>query len=184
MSGITANDLQAIYSTYLEYPNQTLAGAPESITQAVQSGTGENYWTVLLTAAEQNVSGLISNVQPQLAASWTGTAGELASGQVTATANSLIHTHTQLTQVRDALSSFWQKLQTYASELENTWDSTGLLGLYFNLENDGTLSYNGEPFAGTTISPTAMGAAADLVNGFNSLTDQQFLLNDTGLVPR
>jgi hypothetical protein len=185
MGGITAKDLEAIWQTYFEYPNQTAAGTPESVTQAMESISGKNYYTDLLTAVEQNVSGLTSNVQPQLGASWTGTAAELASGQITATANSLIHTGTQLTQVRDTLTNFWQKLQTYANELATTWNSAGNLSSYFNLETDGTLSYNSEPNLGATISPTPMGAAMDFFESFRNLgvADVQFSLNNTGLVP-
>jgi hypothetical protein len=171
MSGITANDLMDIYARYLD----------PGFSQNLESVTGETYWPELLSAVEQNVSGLVLNVQPQLSSNWTGTAAELASGHVTATANSLIHSQTQLGQVRDALCSFWQKLQTYASEMANAVISAGFVANEVTMGEDGTLSYASFTYP---VTPGPMLAATDFFETVNgSSGDTGISAIGTGVVP-
>jgi hypothetical protein len=173
MSGITANDLLSIGGYN--------GAAQPSLPWYLDSGASRNgYWSDLLSAVEGNINEMISNLQPALSASWTGTAAELASGKITTTATSLIHTQGQLTQVRDALSNFWNKLQTYGNELVSAWTAaSGLSDGYFNVENDGSLTYQSDPF-NSPLSPTPMGVATDMFNGDWA---NSYDLNDTGPVP-
>lgn len=162
MSGITAHDLLTLGSIYFQQNYGQIVN-PASAPQNLEQITGGNYWTDLLAAVEQNVNAL-EGVKPQLSANWTGTAAELASGQLTTTASSLIHTQAQLSQVRDALSSFWQKMLTYASEMQGAINSAG--DVYnFDMANDGTLSYSG-------VASTPVGLAQyllELINGGPSI---------------
>ena len=150
---------------------------------------GKNYWPDLLSAVEQNIDVLTGNLQPQIGSSWTGTAAELASGQLTTTATSLIHTHAQLTQVYQGLSDFWQNIEGYARELGGSYDDAGdLSSSYITLENDGTLSYgtvgsgsvpvdSGPGAGGTTnntISPNPVAVANDIVANFPNIASTFF----------
>jgi hypothetical protein len=178
MGDITANDLYALWSGWNWNTSSSGAYNIDSTQPNLEAVAGKNYWPDLLSAVEQNIDVLTGNLQPQIGSSWTGTAAELASGQLTTTATSLIHTHAQLTQVYQGLTDFWQNIEGYARELGGSYDDAGDLSSgYFTLENDGTLSYGtvgsgsvptvapdgGPATTSNTISPNALGVANDIV---------------------
>jgi hypothetical protein len=140
MSGITAEDLRGLFQIFFQGDFGPMA-SPASAPHNLETLTGANYYTELLAAVETGINGIENGAQQYLDPSWTGIAAELASGKLTTTANSLIHTQAQLTKVRDELTSFWQKLLTYASEMRNTIYVAGNV-FQFELEVDGTLSYS------------------------------------------
>lgn len=201
MGGITANDLYALWSGWDWNTNSSGAYSVNFNQQSLQEVAGKNYWTDLLSAVEGNISVLTGNLQPQIGSSWTGTAAELASGQLTATATSLIHTHGQLTQVYEGLTDFWQNIEGYARELGGSLDDAGNLSNdYFTLENDGNLSYGtvgsgtvpatnlpantppGDWTTNNTISPNSAGVANDIVANSPNIASTFFNPGNEGVV--
>jgi hypothetical protein len=197
MGGITANDLYTLWSGWNWNTISSSAYSINSNQSSLEEVAGKNYWADLLSAVEGNIGVLTGNLQPQIGSSWTGTAAELASGQLTTTATSLIHTHGQLTQVYEGLTDFWQNIEGYARELGGSYDDAGDLSeLYFNLENDGTLSYGtvgsgsvptvapdgGPATTSNTISPNPVGVANDIVANFPNIASTFFRPGNGGVV--
>jgi hypothetical protein len=189
MGSITANDLYTLWSGWNWNTVSSSAYSINSNQPSLQDVAGKNYWPDLLSAVEGNISVLTGDLQPKIGSSWTGTAAELASGQLTATATSLIHTHGQLTQVYQGLTDFWQNIEGYARELGGSLEDAGFLYTsYINLENDGTLSYGtvgsgsvptvgsdgGPATTNNTISPNSVGVANDIVANFPNIASTFF----------
>jgi hypothetical protein len=105
-------------------------------------------WSDFLVGVEKNAAFLQWNVTQPLSNTWSGTAGELASGKVSTTHGGLISSASQLKQISEQLAGFSVKLTAYHAEIQPI---VAKARENFEVSPDGSVSIPGGAAVATTM---------------------------------